>query len=137
MVESRFDRRYSVIQSLSIFSDLLLSFLLFPHSPFPPPSPLMSEVKTSNHWLIQIDTSPFFFLLSSSSPSSFLPPLLFFSFFPTHRARGERGQNVLRELLGPLVKEVLGEKDLVLHTGPVDVYRAWINQMETQTGEAT
>jgi len=35
------------------------------------------------------------------------------------------------------VKEVLDEKDLVLHTGPVDVYRAWINQMETQTGEPT
>ena len=56
---------------------------------------------------------------------------------PHPPARGERGQNVLRELLGPLVKEVLNEKDLVLHTGPVDVYRAWINQMETQTGEAT
>ena len=43
---------------------------------------------------------------------------------PHPPARGERGQNVLRELLGPLVKEVLNEKDLVLHTGPVDVYRA-------------
>lgn len=63
---------------------------------------------------------------------TFPSPLL-----PSPSARGERGQNVLRELLGPLVKEVLNEKDLVLHTGPVDVYRAWINQMETQTGEAT
>lgn len=54
-----------------------------------------------------------------------------------HYTRGERGQNVLRDLLGPLVKEVLDQKDLALNTGPVDVYRAWINQMETQTGEAT
>ena len=51
--------------------------------------------------------------------------------------RGERGQNVLRELLGPLVKEVIERKDLVLLTSPVDVYRAWVNQMETQTGEAS
>ncbi len=54
-----------------------------------------------------------------------------------HYTRGERGQNVLRELLGPLVQEILAHKELVLNTGPVDVYRAWINQMETQTGEAT
>ena len=44
---------------------------------------------------------------------------------------------MLRELLGQLIKEVLDQKDLVLNTGPVDVYRAWINNMETQTGEAT
>ena len=54
-----------------------------------------------------------------------------------HYTRGERGQNVLRELIGPVVKEVLEKKDLVLLTSPVDVYRAWINQMETQTGEAS
>ena len=54
-----------------------------------------------------------------------------------HYTRGERGQNVLRELIGPVVKEVLERKDLVLLTSPVDVYRAWVNQMETQTGEAS
>ena len=54
-----------------------------------------------------------------------------------HYTRGERGENVLRQLIGPLVKEVLERKDLVLLTSPVDVYRAWINQMETQTGEAS
>lgn len=54
-----------------------------------------------------------------------------------HYTRGERGQNVLRELIGPIVKEVLERKDLILLTSPVDVYRAWINQMETQTGEAS
>ena len=51
--------------------------------------------------------------------------------------RGERGHNVLRDLLGPLVKEVLEAKDLMLITSPVDVYRAWVNQMESETGEAT
>lgn len=51
--------------------------------------------------------------------------------------RGERDHNVLRDLLGPLVQEVLAAKDLMLVTSPVDVYRAWINQMETETGEPT
>ena len=51
--------------------------------------------------------------------------------------RGERGHNVLRDLLGPLVKEILEAKDLMLITSPVDVYHAWINQMESETGEAT
>lgn len=72
---------------------------------------------------VEIVTALFLFLSSPLYPLS------------SHRA--ERGQSILRELLGPLVKEVLDEKDLVLHTGPVDVYRAWINQMETQTGEPT
>ena len=44
---------------------------------------------------------------------------------------------MLKELLGPLVQEVLAAKDLMLVTSPVDVYRAWINQMESKTGEAT
>ena len=44
---------------------------------------------------------------------------------------------MLSDLLGPLVQEVLASKDLMLVTSPVDVYRAWINQMETETGEAT
>lgn len=44
---------------------------------------------------------------------------------------------MLRDLLGPLVKEVLEAKELMLITSPVDVYRAWINQMESETGEPT
>lgn len=51
-----------------------------------------------------------------------------------HYARIERG-NVLRDILGPPLMEVLAREDLVLRMTPVDVYRAWINQMETQTGE--
>lgn len=49
--------------------------------------------------------------------------------------RGIRGQNILRELLGPLIMDFLKDKDLVLNTSPVDVYKAWINTMESQTGE--
>ena len=49
--------------------------------------------------------------------------------------RGIRGQNILRELLGPLIVEFLKKKDLVLNTSPVDVYKAWINHMESETGE--
>ena len=51
--------------------------------------------------------------------------------------RGEQRNNVLRDLFGPLVREILGHEDWALQTTPVDVYRSWINQMEMQTGEAT
>ena len=44
---------------------------------------------------------------------------------------------MLRDLLGPLVKEILEAKDLMLVTNPVDIYHTWINQMESETGEAT
>ena len=53
-----------------------------------------------------------------------------------HLGFGRGGQNILRDLLGPLVQEVLNNKDLTIITSPVDVYKAWINQMETKTGEA-
>ena len=49
--------------------------------------------------------------------------------------RGIRGQNILRELLGPLIMDFLKDKDLVLNTSPVDVYKAWVNNMESETGE--
>jgi hypothetical protein len=45
--------------------------------------------------------------------------------------------NLLQELLNPLVQLVMNREDLVLHTSPVDVYKAWINKMESETGEAT
>ena len=44
---------------------------------------------------------------------------------------------LLRDLLNPLVQLVIKQEDLVLHTSPVDVYKAWINKMESETGEAT
>ena len=50
--------------------------------------------------------------------------------------RGARGQNTLRQLLAPVVKEILDDKSLTINTNPVEVYKAWVNQLETQTGEA-
>nr|XP_054368450.1 ras GTPase-activating-like protein IQGAP2 isoform X1 [Mirounga angustirostris] len=51
--------------------------------------------------------------------------------------RGARGQNTLRQLLAPVVKEILDNKSLTINTSPVEVYKAWVNQLETQTGEAS
>ncbi|XP_051847974.1 ras GTPase-activating-like protein IQGAP2 [Antechinus flavipes] len=51
--------------------------------------------------------------------------------------RGARGQNTLRQLLAPVVKEIIDDKSLVINTNPVDVYKAWVNQLEMQTGEAS
>ena len=45
------------------------------------------------------------------------------------------GTSVLKELLHPLVEEVLERENLVLNISPVDVYKSWINQMESETGE--
>lgn len=50
--------------------------------------------------------------------------------------RGTRGQNALRQLLAPVVKEIMENKTLAINTNPVEVYKAWVNQMEMQTGEA-
>ncbi|XP_014808209.1 PREDICTED: ras GTPase-activating-like protein IQGAP1 [Calidris pugnax] len=51
--------------------------------------------------------------------------------------RGARGQNALRQILAPVVKEIIDDKSLNIKTDPVDIYKAWVNQMESQTGEAS
>ncbi|KAM3625760.1 uncharacterized protein V6R79_017223 [Siganus canaliculatus] len=51
--------------------------------------------------------------------------------------RGARGQNALRQILAPVVKEIIDDKALNIKTDPVDIYKGWVNQMETQTGEAS
>ncbi|XP_046897505.1 ras GTPase-activating-like protein IQGAP1 [Hypomesus transpacificus] len=51
--------------------------------------------------------------------------------------RGARGQNALRQILAPVVKEIMEDKTLNIKTDPVDIYKNWVNQMETQTGEAS
>ncbi|XP_029282884.1 ras GTPase-activating-like protein IQGAP3 [Cottoperca gobio] len=48
--------------------------------------------------------------------------------------RSARGQNALRESLGPALQDVLLDRSLSIRTDPVDVYKTWINQTETQTG---
>lgn len=50
--------------------------------------------------------------------------------------RGARGQNALRQLLAPVVREIIEDKSLGINTNPVDIYKAWVNQLETQTGQA-
>ena len=49
--------------------------------------------------------------------------------------RGQKGQSSLRDILQPLVKEIIEDKNMSILTSPVDVYKQWINQMETETGK--
>ncbi|XP_076323140.1 LOW QUALITY PROTEIN: ras GTPase-activating-like protein IQGAP2 [Tachypleus tridentatus] len=49
--------------------------------------------------------------------------------------RNGRGQSCLRELLEPLIKEVINDKTLHINTNPIEVYKMWINEHETQTGQ--
>nr|XP_014346442.1 PREDICTED: ras GTPase-activating-like protein IQGAP3 [Latimeria chalumnae] len=49
--------------------------------------------------------------------------------------RNARGHNALRDILGPMVREVLQDKSLNIKTDPVDIYKTWINQLESQTGQ--
>ncbi|KAI7814790.1 putative ras GTPase-activating-like protein IQGAP1, partial [Triplophysa rosa] len=51
--------------------------------------------------------------------------------------RGARGQNALRQILSSVVKEIMDDKMLNIRTDPVDIYKSWVNQMESQTGEAS
>uniref|UniRef100_A0A8D3CWJ2 IQ motif containing GTPase activating protein 2 n=1 Tax=Scophthalmus maximus TaxID=52904 RepID=A0A8D3CWJ2_SCOMX len=51
--------------------------------------------------------------------------------------RGARGHNTLRQLLAPVVKDIIEDKSLGINTNPVDVYKSWVNQVETATGEAS
>ncbi|KAM4600495.1 ras GTPase-activating-like protein IQGAP3 [Polymixia lowei] len=48
--------------------------------------------------------------------------------------RHARGHNALREILGPAIRDVLHDPTLSIRTDPVEVYKTWINQTETQTG---
>lgn len=49
--------------------------------------------------------------------------------------RNARGQNALQQILAGPVQEVLQDKTLSIRTDPVDIYKAWINQMESQSGQ--
>ncbi|NXA10291.1 IQGA3 protein, partial [Sapayoa aenigma] len=49
--------------------------------------------------------------------------------------RNTRGQNALRQILSGPVQEVLQDKTLSIRTDPVDIYKAWINQTESQSGQ--
>ena len=51
--------------------------------------------------------------------------------------RSGRGGYGLKELLGPLVKQVLEDTKLKVNTNPVEVYKSWVNQMESETGQVS
>ncbi|KAG7474578.1 ras GTPase-activating IQGAP3 [Solea senegalensis] len=44
------------------------------------------------------------------------------------------GDGVLRDVLGPALQDVLQDRTLSIKTDPVEVYKTWINQSESQTG---
>uniref|UniRef100_A0A8C9WC36 IQ motif containing GTPase activating protein 3 n=1 Tax=Scleropages formosus TaxID=113540 RepID=A0A8C9WC36_SCLFO len=48
--------------------------------------------------------------------------------------RHARGQNALRDILGPAIREVLQDRALSIRTDPIEIYKSWINQMESKTG---
>ncbi|XP_010006578.1 PREDICTED: ras GTPase-activating-like protein IQGAP3, partial [Chaetura pelagica] len=49
--------------------------------------------------------------------------------------RRARGQNALRQILGGPVEQVLQDRTLSIRTDPVDIYKAWVNQSESQSGQ--
>uniref|UniRef100_A0A667YS54 IQ motif containing GTPase activating protein 3 n=1 Tax=Myripristis murdjan TaxID=586833 RepID=A0A667YS54_9TELE len=48
--------------------------------------------------------------------------------------RHARGQNALRGALGPALQDILLDRSLSIRTDPLEVYKSWINQTESQTG---
>uniref|UniRef100_H2Z718 IQ motif containing GTPase activating protein 3 n=1 Tax=Ciona savignyi TaxID=51511 RepID=H2Z718_CIOSA len=50
--------------------------------------------------------------------------------------RGAKGQSSLRQILAPQVQEVMKNKALNINMSPVEIYKSWISQKETETGEA-
>lgn len=54
-----------------------------------------------------------------------------------NHARQMTGLTSLRNIVGPLVDKMLNDKNISIETSPVDIYKAWRNQMETHTGQAS
>ena len=48
--------------------------------------------------------------------------------------RKHRGENVLRNLLNPTTEEFLQAKGLQLCLSPAEIYKSWVNRLETETG---
>ena len=49
--------------------------------------------------------------------------------------RSGRGGYGLKELIGPLVRQVMEDSRLRINTNPVEVYKSWVNQMESESGK--
>nr|XP_018903621.1 PREDICTED: ras GTPase-activating-like protein IQGAP1 [Bemisia tabaci] len=50
-------------------------------------------------------------------------------------ARHKFGQQSLRVILGPLIKKVLGARDMIIDTNPITIFRNWRSQQEMSTGK--
>jgi len=51
--------------------------------------------------------------------------------------RGQKGTSCLREMFEKLVLDVMNNKNLNINNDPIEIYKSWINQTETETGEAS
>ncbi|XP_077454605.1 ras GTPase-activating-like protein IQGAP3 isoform X2 [Stigmatopora argus] len=49
--------------------------------------------------------------------------------------RRDRGRDVLREVLGPALADVLAASETDVRTDPLEVYKSWINQSESRSGQ--
>lgn len=49
--------------------------------------------------------------------------------------RKHRGENVLRNLLNPIIEEFLNDKNVHLCLNPCELYKNWINKLESDTGK--
>ncbi len=49
--------------------------------------------------------------------------------------RKHRGENVLRNLLNPLIEQFLSDTSTSLCLNPCDIYKAWISRLETESGK--
>ncbi|KAK2582629.1 hypothetical protein KPH14_004911 [Odynerus spinipes] len=50
-------------------------------------------------------------------------------------ARQLNGQRALRQIVGPIIEQILSDRTLSIETNPVDIYKCWRNQLEMETGE--
>ncbi|KAM9853558.1 ras GTPase-activating-like protein IQGAP3 [Aulostomus maculatus] len=48
--------------------------------------------------------------------------------------RHAHGQNILQDIMGLALQDILLDQILAIRTDPLDVYKSWINQTESQTG---
>ncbi|KAI8491392.1 IQ motif-containing GTPase-activating protein 3, partial [Branchiostoma belcheri] len=51
--------------------------------------------------------------------------------------RGTRGQSSLREIIQPLVLTIIKDKEMRINSNPIEVYKIWVNTMESKTGETS
>ncbi|XP_020296828.1 ras GTPase-activating-like protein IQGAP1 isoform X2 [Pseudomyrmex gracilis] len=51
-------------------------------------------------------------------------------------AKQYNGQAALKQIIGPLIEKVLENEDLCMETNPVDIYKLWRNQMESESGRS-